>query len=157
MTREKIAVIAVIARHRRHRKLMHRFTGNKTQGFITRGIWMSVDRHHALRDRTKAFALRVIRMSQALPRNREANVICQQVLRSATGMAANYRAAGRSRSKAEFVAKIGVVIEEADETVFWLEMLADSGLVRPQKLTKLQIEANELLAIFAASRRTARD
>jgi four helix bundle protein len=72
-------------------------------------------------------------------------------------MAANYRAAGRSRSKAEFVAKIGVVIEEADETVFWLEMLADSGLVRPQKLTKLQIEANELLAIFAASRRTARD
>ena len=72
-------------------------------------------------------------------------------------MAANYRAAGRSRSKAEFVAKIGVVIEEADETVFWLEMLADSGLVQPQKLTKLQIEANELLAIFAASRRTARD
>lgn len=71
-------------------------------------------------------------------------------------MAANYRAAGRSRSKAEFVAKIGVVIEEADETVFWLEMLADSGLVRPQKLTNLQIEANESLAIFAASRRTAR-
>lgn len=72
-------------------------------------------------------------------------------------MAANYRAAGRSRSKAEFVAKMGVVIEEADETVFWLEMLADSGLVRPQKLDKLQSEANELLAIFAASRRTARD
>ena len=71
-------------------------------------------------------------------------------------MAANYRAAGRSRSKAEFVAKIGVVIEEADETVFWLEMLADSGLVRPQKLTNLQIEANESLAIFAASHRTAR-
>jgi four helix bundle protein len=80
---------------------------------------MSVDKHHALRDRTKAFALRVIHMSQALPRNREANVICQQLLRSATGMAANYRAAGRSRSKAEFVAKIGVVIEEADETVFF--------------------------------------
>ncbi|HKT51946.1 MAG TPA: four helix bundle protein [Candidatus Angelobacter sp.] len=91
------------------------------------------------------------------PRTREANVLCQQVLRSATGMAANYRAAGRSRSKAEFVAKMGVVIEEADETVFWLEMLADSGLVRPQKLDKLQSEANELLAIFAASRRTARD
>ncbi len=72
-------------------------------------------------------------------------------------MAANYRAAGRSRSKAEFVAKIGVVIEEADETVFWLEMLADSGLVKPQKLGNLRTEANELLAIFAASRRTARD
>jgi hypothetical protein len=79
---------------------------------------MSVDKHHQLRDRTKAFALRVIRISQALPRTREANVIAQQILRSATGMGANYRAAGRSRSKAEFVAKIGVVIEEADETVF---------------------------------------
>lgn len=96
-------------------------------------------------------------MSQALPRTREANVIAQQILRSATGVAANYRAAGRSRSKAEFIAKIGVVIKEADETVFWLEMLADSGLVKPAKLEKLQEEANELLAIFAASRRTTRD
>ena len=118
---------------------------------------MSVDKHHQLRARAKAFALRVIRMSQSLPRTREANVISQQVLRSATGMAANYRAAGRSRSKAEFVAKIGVVIEEADETVFWLEILADGGLVKPAKLENLQAEANELLAIFAASRRTARD
>jgi four helix bundle protein len=96
-------------------------------------------------------------MSQALPRTREANVISQQILRSATGMAANYRAAGRSRSRAEFVAKIGVVIEEADETVFWLEILGDSGIVSPAKLEKLQLEANELLAIFAASRRTAKD
>ena len=117
---------------------------------------MSVDKHHELRARAKAFALRIIRMSQALPRTREANVMCQQILRSATSMAANYRAAGRSRSKAEFVAKLGVVIEEADETVFWLEMLADSGLVRPRKLEKLQAEANALLAIFAASRRTAK-
>ncbi|HMF90377.1 MAG TPA: four helix bundle protein [Candidatus Angelobacter sp.] len=118
---------------------------------------MSVDKHHELRTRTKAFALRVIRMSQALPRTREANVLSQQILRSATGMAANYRAAGRSRSRAEFLAKLGVVIEEADETVFWLEMLAESGIVRPKRLEKLQAEANELLAIFAASRRTARD
>jgi four helix bundle protein len=118
---------------------------------------MSVDKHHALRTRAKAFALRIIRMSQALPKTREANVICQQILRSATGMAANYRAAGRSRSKAEFLAKLGVVIEEADETVFWLEMLLDSGLVRAKRLEELQGEANELLAIFAASRRTARD
>jgi four helix bundle protein len=65
-------------------------------------------------------------------------------------------AAGRSRSKPEFVAKIGVVIEEADETVFWLEMLVESGLISLQKLVNLQTEANELLAIFAASRRTAR-
>jgi four helix bundle protein len=117
---------------------------------------MSVDKHHQLRARAKTFALRVIRMSQALPQTREANVISQQVLRSATGMAANYRAAGRSRSKAEFIAKMGIVVEEADETVFWLEMLVDSGLIAANKLDKLQAEANELLAIFAASRGTAR-
>src|SRR5215467_5521079 len=98
---------------------------------------MNTDKHQELKTRTKAFALRIIRMSQALPRSREANVLVQQILRSATGMAANYRAAGRSRSKAEFVAKIGVVVEEADETVFWLEMLADSGIVSPAKLQNL--------------------
>ena len=116
----------------------------------------NVDRHHQLRDRTKAFALRVIRMSDALPRTRAANVIGNQILRSATGLAANYRAAGRSRSKAEFIAKVGVVIEEADETVFWLEMLRDSGLIKPTKLDRLLDEANQLLAIFTASRRTAK-
>jgi len=118
---------------------------------------MSVDKHHELRARTKAFALRVIKMSQALPRAREANVIGNQILRSGTSLAANYRAAGRSRSRAEFIAKIGVVIEEADETVFWLELLADSGIVLPTKLQQIQDEANQLLAIFAASRKTARD
>ncbi|MBZ5533039.1 MAG: four helix bundle protein [Acidobacteriia bacterium] len=117
---------------------------------------MNSEKHQELRTRTKAFALRVIRMSQALPRSREANVILQQVLRSATGMAANYRAAGRSRSKAEFIAKIGVVVEEADETVFWLEMLGDSGIVRPVKLQSLLTEATQLVAIFTASRKTAR-
>jgi four helix bundle protein len=117
---------------------------------------MNSEKHQELRTRTKAFALRIIRMSQALPRNREANVILNQVLRSATGISANYRAAGRSRSKAEFIAKIGAVVEEADETVFWLEMLADSGIVRPEKLANLQAEATELVAIFTASRKTAR-
>jgi four helix bundle protein len=117
---------------------------------------MSLDKHEQLRTRTKALALRIIRMSQALPKTREANVLVHQVLRSATGMAANYRAAGRSRSKAEFVAKIGVVVEEADETVFWLEMLADSGIVPPAKLENLQAEATQLVAIFTASRKTAK-
>jgi four helix bundle protein len=117
---------------------------------------MNADKHQELRARTKAFALRIIRMSQALPRSREANVIVQQVLRSATGMAANYRAAGRSRSKAEFIAKIGVVVEEADETVFWLEMLGESGIVQPAKLQNLLAEATQLVAIFTASRKTAR-
>jgi four helix bundle protein len=91
-----------------------------------------------------------------LPKTREANVIGNQILRSATGVAANYRAAGRSRSKAEFLAKIGVVVEEADETVFWLEMLADSGIVPSKKLENMLDEANQLVAIFAASRRTGR-
>jgi len=72
-------------------------------------------------------------------------------------MAANYRAAGRSRSQAEFIAKIGVVLEEADETVFWLEMLSDSGIVRPAKLRDLLSEATQLVPIFTASRKTARE
>src|SRR5215467_2501726 len=117
---------------------------------------MNVDKHQDLKNRTKAFALRIIRMSQALPRTREANVINTQILRSATGMAANYRSAGRSRSKAEFVAKIGVVVEEADETIFWLEMLVESQIVRPKKLQNLLAEATQLVAIFTASRKTAR-
>jgi four helix bundle protein len=103
---------------------------------------MSIDKHRELKDRTKAFALRVFRMSQASPKTREANIIMQQLLRSSTSVAANYRAAGRARSKAEFISKLGVVIEEADETVFWLEFLADTGIVQPTKLRELINEAN---------------
>lgn len=95
-------------------------------------------------------------MSQAMPNTRAANVITNQVLRSATSITAKYRAAGRSRSKAEFIAKIGLVLEAADETVCWLELLAESGIVRAGKLRDLLAEANELVAIFAASRRTVR-
>lgn len=114
---------------------------------------MSLEQHQELKQRTKAFA-RVIRMTQALPRTREADVIARQILRSATSIAANYRAAGRGRSKAEFTAKLGVVIEEADETVLWLELLSESGIIKPARLRDLSHEANELLAIFAASWRT---
>ena len=80
----------------------------------------------------------------------------RQLLRAGTGAAANYRAVCRARSKAEFIAKIGVVVEESDETVFWLEMLVETNLVSPRKMEDLLREANELLAIFAASQRTAR-
>jgi four helix bundle protein len=80
----------------------------------------------------------------------------RQILRSATGIAANYRAVGRARSKAEFVAKIGIVFEEADETVFWLELLAENGIVKPEKLHEMLDEANQLLSIFSASGKTAR-
>lgn len=106
-----------------------------------RSITMSIDKHQQLKDRTKMFALRVIKMSDELPKTRAANVITNQILRSVTSMAANYRAVGRARSKAEFIAKLGVVVEEADETVFWLELLD---------------EANQLMLIFSASRRTAK-
>jgi four helix bundle protein len=117
---------------------------------------MTIDKHQQLKDRTKMFALRIIKMSDLLPRTRAANVITNQILRSATSMAANYRAVGRARSKAEFVAKIGVVLEEADETVFWLEMLRDSGIVPAEKMGDLLGEANQLMLIFSASRRTAK-
>lgn len=117
---------------------------------------MGIEKHRELKDRTKQFALRILRMSEALPRTRQANVINSQILRSATGMAANYRAVGRARSKAEFISKIGIVIEEADETVFWLELLLDAGIVKPSKLQHLLNEANQLLSIFAASGGTAK-
>ncbi len=115
-----------------------------------------ISRQEELRKRTKQFALRIIRLSQHLPRSTEAQVLGKQLLRSGTSVGANYRAAGRSRSKAEFVSKIGIVVEEADETVFWLECLVESGIVKEELLKDLLVEANELVAIFAASHRTAR-
>jgi four helix bundle protein len=95
-------------------------------------------------------------MCQALPKTDECRTISRQLLRSATSIAANYRAACRARSKAEFTAKIGIVVEEADESVLWIELLVESELVSLPKLQPLLAEATELLAIFAASQRTAR-
>jgi four helix bundle protein len=109
-----------------------------------------------LRNRTKRFALRIVRLFQHPPHSTEAQVLGKQVLRSGTSVGANYRAAGRARSKAEFISKIGVVVEEIDETVFWLECLVESGIVREELLSGLKQEAEELLAIFAASERTAK-
>jgi four helix bundle protein len=109
-----------------------------------------------LKDRTKEFAIRIVKLFRALPKTDEARVLGRQVLRSGTSVAANYRAACRARSKAEFVAKIGVVVEEADETVFWLELLVETGIVPLARMNSLLDEANELLAIFAASQHTAK-
>ncbi len=109
-----------------------------------------------LKERTKQFAIRVIRELRSLPTNNETRVVTRQLLRSVTSVAANYRAVCRSRSKAEFVSKIGTVVEETDETVFWLEMLSDLGFLSSEKASPLLSEANELLAIFAASQRTAK-
>jgi four helix bundle protein len=117
-------------------------------------MWM-VGRSEQLKGRAKEFAIRVVRLFRALPKTDEARVIGKQLLRSATSVAANYRAVCRARSKAEFVARMGVV-EEIDETVLWLELLAEAGIMRQSRLGGLQSEANELLAIFAASQRTAK-
>jgi four helix bundle protein len=94
-----------------------------------------------LKRRTKQFAIRIVRLYQALPKRDEARVIGKQVLRSGTSVAANYRAVCRARSKAEFVAEIGVVLEEIDEAVFWLELLVETGIVAQSRMESLQKEA----------------
>jgi four helix bundle protein len=109
-----------------------------------------------LKSRTKKFALDIIRLFRSLPRAEDVRIIARQVLRSGTSVAANYRAACRARSRAEFIAKLGMVVEEADETVFWLDLLVESGAVEQQLVAAIAKEANELLASFAASQRTAR-
>ena len=109
----------------------------------------------AMRGRTKQFALRVVKMFQALPKSDEARVIGRQVLRSGTSVGANYRAVCRARSQKEFCSKLGVVVEEADETLFWFELLIEAGIVAQRKLTALHAEGEELLKIFAASYATA--
>src|SRR5947209_3900821 len=91
----------------------------------------------ALKKRTRAFAVRVFKLCRALPKNREADVIARQILRSGSSVAANHRALCRARSRADFIAKLGVVIEEVDETLFWLEFLIDCNIVSSQKLSGL--------------------
>ena len=108
-----------------------------------------------LKARTKEFALRVIRLVDALPNTVKGRTIANQIMRSATSVAANYRAACRARSRAEFIAKIGVVEEEADETAFWLELIIDSNIRSEKQLEPLLKEAGELVAIMASSRKSA--
>ncbi len=109
-----------------------------------------------LRERSKQFVLRIVKMYRALPSGGDAEVMGKQVLRSGTSVAANYRAACRSRSRAEFASRMAIVMEEADETVFWLEMISESGTLRPERVADLLTEARELTAIFTASQHTAR-
>jgi four helix bundle protein len=108
------------------------------------------------RERTKQFAIRIVRLYRALPSARDAQVIGTQLLRCGTSVAANYRAVCRARSRAEFIARLGVVVEEADESIFWLEMLGESGIVASRRLQELLKEANELTAMFSAARRSSR-
>jgi len=108
------------------------------------------------KNRSKQFAIRIVKLFRSLPGTEEARIIGKQMRRSGTSVAANYRAVCRARSKPEFIARIGVVVEEADETVLWLELQVDTDIVRESRMTNLLSEANELLAIFAASQYTAR-
>lgn len=107
-----------------------------------------------LRDRTKQFAKRIINLSRELPDTREARLIGNQIFRSGTSVGANYRAACRGRSRAEFVARLGIVLEEADETLYWLELLSEENMVRHDRLGPLIAEAHELVAIFVATLKT---
>jgi four helix bundle protein len=109
-----------------------------------------------MKDRTKLFALRTVRLVNELPYGKTADVIGRQLLRAATSVAANYRAACRARSRKEFLAKLGIVEEEADESHFWLEVLAEGGLVQGDRVEGLRKEAGELVAIIVASIHTAR-
>jgi four helix bundle protein len=109
-----------------------------------------------LRERTKKFAVRIIRLFQALPKSSEAQILGRQLLRCGTSVAANYRAVCRARSKAEFIARMGIVAEEADENVLWLELLEETGILKPEKLSAISAEAKELTAIFSASLKTAK-
>ena len=109
-----------------------------------------------LKKRTKAFAKRVIKLCQSLPNNREGRLIGDQLFRCGTSVAANYRAACRSRSTAEFLSKLGIVEEESDESLFWLETLKENKIVKPDLLQSLIQEGNEILSIIVSSIKTTR-
>lgn len=109
-----------------------------------------------LKDRTKQFGLRVIKLVRALPRTVDGKAVGGQLVRSGTSDGANYRAACRARSKAEFNAKIGIVLEEADESCYWLEIAIESGMLKSNRVQPLLDEANQLTAIFTQTLKTAR-
>ncbi|MCZ7646519.1 MAG: four helix bundle protein [Planctomycetota bacterium] len=107
-----------------------------------------------LKARTKAFAVRIIHLVDALPNRRSANEIGRQLLRSGMSVGANYRAACRGRSRKEFIAKLGIVEEECDESLYWMEVLVEAGVVQQKRLAPLMKETGELLAIVISSIKT---
>ena len=109
-----------------------------------------------LKQRTRRYGLRILRMADSLPRSRSSDVIARQIIRAGTSVGANYRAACRARSKPDFVSKMTVVEEELDETLYWMELILDAGLQKPAALAKLMQEAQELLSITVVSINTAR-
>jgi four helix bundle protein len=118
------------------------------------GFWIVNEQQ--FKTRTKQLALRVIRLVESLPMTKTADVIGKQLLRSSTSIGANYRASCRAKSTADLIAKLSIVEEETDETLYWLELLIESGLVEPDKLKNLMQETNEILAMTVASIKTLR-
>lgn len=109
-----------------------------------------------MRSRTKQFALRIIKLAASLPRDRVGDVIGRQIVKSGTSVGANYREALRASSKRQFTSTAEIALREADETLYWLELLTESGIVKPARLDALANECNELIAILAATVRTAK-
>lgn len=110
-----------------------------------------------LAERTKEFALRVVRLFAALPKSTEAQVLGKQVLRSGTSVGANYREANRARSNAEFIAKVGDCLKELDETAYWFDLLAESHIVASERIADLRNECDQLLAIFTSISKKAKE
>ena len=126
---------------------MNEFNGNKS---------MRGTNQNYLKERTKVFALAIIKLVEGLPRGRTGDVLGGQLLDAGTSVGANYRAACRAKSPADFISKMGIVEEEADETIYWMELLILSGLVRKSDITNLLDEADQILAMTVSSIKTAR-
>jgi four helix bundle protein len=121
-----------------------------------RGVWIASMTTQELKQRTFEFGVRVVHAVDALPKSETARILGRQLLRAGTSVGANYRAAARARSRADFVAKLGIVEEECDEPSYWIEMIIALKVLKRSRLTSLLTEANELLAIAVASIKTAR-
>ena len=109
-----------------------------------------------LQARTKAFALRIIRLVAALPKSRLGDVLGRQLLRSGISIGANYREALRASSRKQFISTLEIVLREADESLYWLELIAESAVMKPSRLAPLTVECHELVAILAATIRTTK-
>jgi four helix bundle protein len=109
-----------------------------------------------MKRRTKEFAKRVINLCRSLPKTEEGRLIRNQLFRAGTSVGANYRGACRGRSKAEFIAKLGIALEEADETLYWMEILAETGSMKAERMAPLMKEANELISMIVASLKTSK-
>jgi four helix bundle protein len=122
------------------------------------GFWIHTPgvNEAAFKQRTRDVALRVIRLVDALPNSRAADVIGRQLLRSATSIGANYRAACRSRSSADMISRLSIVEEEADESLYWLELLVESGRIKSSRLSPLRGEIDEIVAMTVGSIKTLR-